>query len=252
MENRLIHRRVLPGMLCALFVHCRVRRRGGPSMGIIRRQYPVYGSGGQPLGRLWRKTGHFGVYLPGLLFWCRRQSQQHALLRGGGSGRHQHRRVELPDSASPAVLQRNWNGLSQGCHSHSGGNDLYSVVKPDGSVDLAAIPGMLQGYGGNLYGILTALTAMSSDVKVYVGNLYDPKIPIPGSGDLIIAMNQLMAQTVSAFPGKVVLVDIHKAFQGRYGLLLNERRGVDPTEIHPTDLGYGVMAAAFADAIGKK
>ncbi len=79
-----------------------------------------------------------------------------------------------------------------------------------------------------------------------------PKLPIPGSELLVAGMNQVIAQVVGAFPGKVVLVDVYTAFQGRSGLLLNERRGAAPDEVHPTVAGYGVMAAAFADAIGKK
>jgi lysophospholipase L1-like esterase len=65
-------------------------------------------------------------------------------------------------------------------------------------------------------------------------------------------MNQVTADVVSAFPGKVVLVDVHSAFEGRSGLLLIEKHGEGPGEVHPTTAGYGVMADAFAAAIGKK
>jgi lysophospholipase L1-like esterase len=132
-----------------------------------------------------------------------------------------------------------------------GGNDVLSVLNPDGTVKLGAIPGMLQNYGQNLAAILSALASMPGDVRVYAGNLYDPMLPVAGEEGIISIMNQVTAQVVSAFPGKVVLVDIFSAFQGRSGLLLIEKHGVGVFEIHPTDVGYGVMAAAFADAIGK-
>jgi lysophospholipase L1-like esterase len=133
-----------------------------------------------------------------------------------------------------------------------GGNDVLSVLNPDGTVNLGAIPGMLQTYGQNLAAILGALSSMPGDVRVYVGNLYDPKLPVVGEEGIISIMNQVTAQVVSAFPGKVVLVDIFSAFQGRSGLLLIEKHGAGAFEVHPTDVGYHVMAAAFADAIGKQ
>jgi lysophospholipase L1-like esterase len=54
---------------------------------------------------------------------------------------------------------------------------------------------------------------------------------------------------VALFPNNVVLVDIHAAFLGRSGLLLIEKHGAAPDQIHPTDAGYLVMAQAFEDAI---
>jgi lysophospholipase L1-like esterase len=93
-----------------------------------------------------------------------------------------------------------------------GGNDAFSVVKPDGTVDVAAIPVMLNNYGQNLAAILGSLVSMSGDVQVYVGNLYDPKLPIAGSEVIVGLMNQVTLQVTSAFPGRVVLVDIYSAF----------------------------------------
>jgi len=133
-----------------------------------------------------------------------------------------------------------------------GGNDAFSVVKPDGTVDIAAIPAMLANYGQNLTAILGSLVSMSDDVQVYVGNLYDPKLPIAGSEVIVGLMNQVTLQVTTAFTGRVVLVDIYSAFQGRKGLLLIEKHAAEPDQIHPTDAGYNVMAKAFADAIGRK
>jgi lysophospholipase L1-like esterase len=133
-----------------------------------------------------------------------------------------------------------------------GGNDAFSVLNPDGTVDLDAIPGVLTAYGQNLSAILSVLVGTPGNIRVYVGNLYDPKLPIPGAEQIVAAMNQVTAQVVGAFHGKVVLVDLYSAFEGRSGLLLIERHGAAPDEVHPTNAGYGVMADAFADAMGNR
>jgi lysophospholipase L1-like esterase len=126
-----------------------------------------------------------------------------------------------------------------------GGNDLLAVIEQ--GKDPAVVIG---SYGQNLAKILGTLTARP-DVQVYVGNLYDPKLPVPGAAQLIQAMNQTMVTVATNFP-RVVIVDLYAAFQGRSGLLLSERPGSAPDQIHPTDAGYAVMARAFADAIGRK
>ena len=133
-----------------------------------------------------------------------------------------------------------------------GGNDAFSVLRPDGTVDLDAIPGVLTAYGQNLSAILSVLVGTPGNIRVYVGNLYDPKLPIAGAEQIVAAMNEVTAQVVGAFPRKVVLVDIYSAFEGRSGLLLIERHGAAPDEVHPTNAGYGVMADAFAEAMGNR
>lgn len=133
-----------------------------------------------------------------------------------------------------------------------GGNDAFSVLRPDGTVDLEAIPGVVAAYGQNLSTILSGLLGTPGDIRIYVGNLYDPKLPIPGADQIVDYMNQVTAQVVSAFPSNVVLVDVHSAFEARSGLLLIEKHGAGPGEVHPTNAGYGVMADAFAEAIGNR
>jgi lysophospholipase L1-like esterase len=133
-----------------------------------------------------------------------------------------------------------------------GGNDAFSVLNPDGSVDYAAIPVVLKAYGENLSAILSLLVGTNGDMRIYVGNLYDPKLPIPGADQIVAAMNQVTAQVVSAFSSNVVLVDVHSAFEGRSGLLLIEKHGAGPGEVHPTLAGYGVLADAFVEAIGNR
>jgi len=44
------------------------------------------------------------------------------------------------------------------------------------------------------------------------------------------------------------VADVFDAFQGRTGLLLIERHGANPAEVHPTNAGYRVMAEAVAAA----
>jgi lysophospholipase L1-like esterase len=129
-----------------------------------------------------------------------------------------------------------------------GGNDLLSLLGPGGTVDPSLIPGVLATYGNNLFGILNTLVTSYPDARVYVGNLYDPKLPVPGEDQLVAALNQVTATVVAFFPNHVVLVDVFSAFQGRSGLLLIERKGVG-FNVHPTDVGYQVMTAAFKGAI---
>ncbi len=130
-----------------------------------------------------------------------------------------------------------------------GGNDAFTVVGPGGQIDPGAVLAMLQAYAANLGTILGTLVSEFPDLRIYVGNLYDPRLPIPGEEVLVNLMNQTTAAVVAAFPNNAVLVDIHAAFDGRSGLLLLEKHGSAPDQIHPTDAGYGVMAKAFEDAI---
>jgi lysophospholipase L1-like esterase len=127
-----------------------------------------------------------------------------------------------------------------------GGNDLLALLGPAPG-DPAVVLGAL---ANNLFGILATLLAQYPDVQVFVGNLYDPGLPIPGASQLILAANQAIAQVVSLFPPQsVILVDLHAAFAARAGLLLVERHGADPLEVHPTNAGHRVMEQAFAGAI---
>ena len=130
-----------------------------------------------------------------------------------------------------------------------GGNDALSLLDAQGTIDPSKVPAMIQAYANNLAAILASLVAISPDVQIYVGNLYDPKLPIAGADLLIGALNQATATVTGFFPARVVMVDLHKAFLDRQGLLLVERRGAG-FNVHPTDAGHRVMANTFADAIG--
>jgi hypothetical protein len=44
----------------------------------------------------------------------------------------------------------------------------------------------------------------------------------------------------------VAVADLYEAFQDKQGLLLIDKKGASPQEIHPTNAGYTVIAKAFA------
>ena len=64
---------------------------------------------------------------------------------------------------------------------------------------------------------------------------------------MVPVFNQIVAGVASAF--NVPVADVYSAFQGRHGLLLIERPGAAPDEVHPTNAGYHVMAEAFEAVI---
>jgi lysophospholipase L1-like esterase len=130
-----------------------------------------------------------------------------------------------------------------------GGNDLLSLLNPDGTVNLAKVPETLMNYGNNLTGILGYFATNYPDAKVYVGNLYDPKLPVPGEEMLIAAINQVTAGVVAYFPGRAALVDLFSAFQGKGGLLIVEKKKAGGFDVHPTSAGHQEMTKAFSRAI---
>ena len=125
-----------------------------------------------------------------------------------------------------------------------GGNDLVRIM--DGA-DPAAV---LHDFQNNLVQIFMALRSAPElqNTKIYVGNLYS--IPeIPASETIVPIFNQVVAGVAANFG--VPVADVYSAFQGKNGLLLVERHGADPLQIHPTNAGYRVMAKAFEDVIPK-
>jgi lysophospholipase L1-like esterase len=125
-----------------------------------------------------------------------------------------------------------------------GGNDLFQIV---GGADPNVV---IPTFAGNLAAILGTLAATFPDAQIFVANQYDPRLGLPNEALLIATVNQVIAGVVASFPTATV-VDIFSAFDGRSGLLLVEKRGAEPDQIHPTDAGYRVMEKAFADAIRK-
>ena len=123
-----------------------------------------------------------------------------------------------------------------------GGNDLFQIFLG------ADAPTVIAILVHNLGAILGTLATTAPNAHIYVANQYDPRLGAPREAELIAAANQAIAQVVQAFPN-ATLVDIFSAFDGRHGLLLAERRGAEPGQVHPTNAGYEVMAKTFADAI---
>jgi lysophospholipase L1-like esterase len=127
-----------------------------------------------------------------------------------------------------------------------GGNDIAAIQRGQISA-----PAALAAYASNLSLILSQLAIYLPGAKVYVGNQYTvPEIEalLPGGALIIGQFNTATALAVSGFPN-AYLVDVHSAFLNRTGLLLIERHGASPFEVHLTNAGHRVMAAAFAEVI---
>jgi len=125
-----------------------------------------------------------------------------------------------------------------------GGNDLVRIM---GGADPATV---LQEFQNNLIQIFLALKSApeTRNAKIYVSNLYS--IPeIPASEVVVPVFNQIVAAVASNFG--VPVADVYSAFQGKNGLLLVDRNGASPVQIHPTNAGYRAMAKAFEDVIVK-
>jgi lysophospholipase L1-like esterase len=126
-----------------------------------------------------------------------------------------------------------------------GGNDLLSILN-------GADPNqVIIQFGINLTQILFTLRANLPQAPIYMSNLYS--IPeIEGSDTVVQALNAVIAQVAAAVPGRVPVADVYNAFKGRNGLLLIERHGANPLEVHPTNAGYRVIADAFKAVIPKR
>jgi lysophospholipase L1-like esterase len=124
-----------------------------------------------------------------------------------------------------------------------GGNDLFQIME-GGNPDE-----VLNTLYNNLCQIISTLKDIKN-VEIYVGTMYDPRLPVPDEKRLILAGNEVIAGAVAAFKGdSVFLVDVYSAFEGRNGLLLGEKHGSGATEAHPTAAGHQVIANTFAAAI---
>ena len=121
-----------------------------------------------------------------------------------------------------------------------GGNDLLRILKG------ANAGQVLSEFQTNLTLILQNLRTALPNTRIVVSNLYT--IPqIAGADQIVPIFNQIVAGVASAF--NVPVADVYSAFHGRHGLLLIERRGAAPDEVHPTNAGYRVMAQAFEAVI---
>jgi lysophospholipase L1-like esterase len=139
-----------------------------------------------------------------------------------------------------------------------GGNDIaaihgYSATHTPQETQAFA-QAALFSYTQNLTLILAQLTTYLPAAQVYVSNQYTvPELDalLPGGAAVLAAFNAATASVVGAFPN-ASLVDVYDAFLGRPGLLLIERQGASPFEVHLTNAGHRVMANAFAEVIAAK
>jgi acyl-CoA thioesterase I len=123
-----------------------------------------------------------------------------------------------------------------------GGNDLLRIL--NGADPVAT----LMAFQANLTQILGGLRTALPHARITVNNLYDiPEITmnVPGGREAIL-FNAIVAGVAQAWG--VAVADVFGAFEGRNGLLLVERNGASPFEVHPTNAGYRVMAKAFLEA----
>ena len=126
-----------------------------------------------------------------------------------------------------------------------GGNDLAQIV-----ADPTSAEAVLTGIYMNHLAVLNALTTQFPDARIYVANFFDPRIPVPGSKEIVLAMNHLIATAVAQFPSaSVSLVDVFTAFEARSGLLINEKPRADEFIADVTNAGQTVLAQTFIKAI---
>jgi lysophospholipase L1-like esterase len=120
-----------------------------------------------------------------------------------------------------------------------GGNDLLRILEGESPAQVLA------EFGENLTMILSRLRTGLPQAQIAVSNLYS--IPeITGSDTIVPLFNQVVEGVAAAFG--VPVADVFEAFQGKQGLLLIERHGAGPFQVHPTNAGYRAMAGAFVEA----
>lgn len=124
-----------------------------------------------------------------------------------------------------------------------GGNDLLRILKGEN-------PNLVLGeFQANFARILGTLRTALPNTRIYVSNLYT--IPqIAGANEIVPVFNQIVAGVAATY--NVPVADIYSAFLGRRGLLLIERPGAAPDEVHPTNAGYEVMAEAFEAIVERR
>jgi lysophospholipase L1-like esterase len=134
-----------------------------------------------------------------------------------------------------------------------GGNDLLTLLgSPSPTVEE-----VLTNFSTNLYEILKNLCAqLPEGGAIYLHNLYT--IPeIPGVDQIVPLFNATMAEVVTNVQPTckektIAVADVYDAFFGQKNLLLIERylkKGIETTEVHPTNKGHRVIEDAFRAVI---
>jgi lysophospholipase L1-like esterase len=130
----------------------------------------------------------------------------------------------------------------------AGGNDLLAIL---GGADPGAV---LTTFQLNLTDIVTTLCSADPPPTVIVANQYTiPEIidSIPDADFILDQFNVIVDGVVAGVQATgcdVRVADVYSAFLGRSGLLLIEKKGASPFEVHLTNAGHGVMADAFREA----
>ncbi len=123
-----------------------------------------------------------------------------------------------------------------------GGNDLLRILTGETPAQVLA------EFQANLTAILTELRTALPETRIVIGNLYS--IPeIPASGEVVQAFNQIVEGVAAAFG--VPVADVFGNFEGRNGLLLIDRHGAGPFQVHPSNAGYIAMARAFVEGLDR-
>jgi lysophospholipase L1-like esterase len=120
-----------------------------------------------------------------------------------------------------------------------GGNDLAKILE---GADLDTV---LSDFQANLTAILHHLV-IELGATVYISNLYVID-RIPGADMIVPIFNQIVSGVAAGYG--IAVADIYSQFLGKEGLLLIERQGAWPLEIHPTNAGHTAIAKAFADVM---
>jgi len=125
-----------------------------------------------------------------------------------------------------------------------GGNDIAELLTSPNPNEVVT------NFYNNLTNIFMQLREKLPEAKIYTNNLYDiPELPIPPDGILPIVQtfNQIIEDRASFF--NVPVADVFSAFEGRKGLLLIQRNGADPFEVHPSNAGHRAIAKAYKAVI---
>ena len=109
---------------------------------------------------------------------------------------------------------------------------------------------VLGAYAQNLGQTLAQLRAGLPQAKINQDAIPEIQAILPFTDLVIDSFNAVVAQVVAQFPN-VFLVDAHQAFLDRNSLLLVERPGSSPFEVHLTSAGHRAMAQAFKDVINQ-
>jgi lysophospholipase L1-like esterase len=137
-----------------------------------------------------------------------------------------------------------------------GGNDLLTLLGSTSPTN-DQVSQVLTQFGANLSLILVNLcTQLPEGGAIYLHNLYT--IPeIPGVDQVVPLFNKVMTEVVTnvqpaCVKRTIAVADVYSAFLGQKNLLLIERylkKGIQTTEVHPTNKGHRVIEDAFRAVI---